>query len=392
MQNIINPYDLVCAVEEAALLKRFLPYSKGSPKQSLTCDDQYDRANILFFSDSHIDFRNPAECLENVKRTVEFANTCPVKPDAVVNTGDAITPFCIVPKKDAMSRAEKFFELAKESLPPFIFAKGNHDTNDWQNLPENVIDDKDWGELFLNYAEEKHGIVRQTKKSGDKSTWHYYDIEDKKIRVISVDMQDTDKTTPDDEGYVKYYGGKSHYISNEQINWIAHTALNLDEKEEKDWGIILAFHQTGSDHPEHQSAATQLIKLCAAFQTQGTYENNFKCESNSFFDWDVPADYTRYASFENKPHIICCLLGHNHEDKHEVREGCIHLIWTLNNSCTTESSDARIVRIPGTPVQNSFDIVNIDTKMRKIRIFRYGAGTNCYGKGGDRFLPDGLDY
>ena len=80
-----------------------------------------------------------------------------------------------------------------------------------------------------------------------------------------------------------------------------------------------------------------------------------------------------------------------HEDKTEVHEG-INFIWIVNGSCTDVASDARIVRIPGTAVQNCFDILNIDTRKRKIRMFRYGAGVNCYGVGGDRFLPDGLDY
>ena len=89
--------------------------------------------------------------------------------------------------------------------------------------------------------------------------------------------------------------------------------------------------------------------------------------------------------------MICWLIGHNHEDKNRVIDG-INLIWTLNNSASTCCSDARLARIIGTSTQNSFDIVNIDTRERKIRIFRYGAGVNCYGVGGDRFVPDGLDY
>ena len=80
-----------------------------------------------------------------------------------------------------------------------------------------------------------------------------------------------------------------------------------------------------------------------------------------------------------------------HSDIYEVRHG-INLIWTLNGSATSVCGDARVVRIPGTSTQNSFDIVNIDTRERRIRIFKYGAGKNCYGIGGDRFLPDGLPY
>lgn len=80
-----------------------------------------------------------------------------------------------------------------------------------------------------------------------------------------------------------------------------------------------------------------------------------------------------------------------HEDIYEVHKG-INMIYTLNNSASIISGDPRVVRIPGTATQNCFDIVNVDTLHRKIRIFRYGAGVTCFGEGGDRFLPDGLSY
>ena len=106
---------------------------------------------------------------------------------------------------------------------------------------------------------------------------------------------------------------------------------------------------------------------------------------------DLSADFTRYAENEKKPHFICMLIGHDHEDKNFVRDG-INVIYSLNSSASSLYGDARVIRYPGTPTQNAFDIVNVDTKNRKIRLFRYGAGLSCYGIGGDRFLPDGLGY
>ena len=102
-------------------------------------------------------------------------------------------------------------------------------------------------------------------------------------------------------------------------------------------------------------------------------------------------DFSRYSQYETKPHFICCLIGHMHEDKLEIKDGINH-IYSLNSSSSSLYGDARVMRYPGTPTQNAFDIVNVDTLNRKIRLFRYGAGVTCYGVGGDRFLPDGLDY
>lgn len=388
-------YDKICSLEEDCFYRKFLPYSAGSPETFPTYSnrltDQLGRVNIVYFADSHTDGIYSHIHLDNVKRTVEFANNAPIEYDAVINAGDMITPFGKTPKEKAYKMADNFFRLAKKSRVPFIFTKGNHDLNDWDNYPNRVLTDKDWGQLFYNFAEETYGIVRQTKKSGEKSTWHYYDIEDKKIRIVAVDIQDSDKNMLNEKGVCRLHGGNSYYISNEQMNWIADTAFNFDDKCEKDWGIIITLHQYPKELKYHENAADVLLDLCVALNEQGTYSHKYQHKENSFFDMDVNADFTRYANEEGKPHMICWLLGHIHERKNEVRKG-INMIYTINGSCDTTSSDPRVVRISGTCTQNSFDVVNIDTLHRKIRIFAYGAGTTCYGECGDRFLPDGLSY
>lgn len=388
-------YDLICQLEEAAFMRRFLPYSIGTPKTTPTfyseSGDDYPRANLLFFSDSHLDFKNPEESTDNVRRIVSFANRSPVRFDALVHAGDIMTIAGIREKEEAKKRAEKFFSIMKESKSPVLFAKGNHDLNDWKNLPQNVLTDRDWGELFLDYAEQTYGICRQKKQSGDDSTWHYFDLEDHKIRIITVDIQDTDKTVLSESGVCKFYGGTSWYISHEQMNWIVSTALNFDQKPEKDWGVIFNLHQVMDAPALHANATDALLGVCTALNQHGTYTYRYTHPEYSFFDMDVQADFTRYAKEEKKPHIICWLLGHDHVRKQETLQG-IHLIWTLNSSATSAYGDPRVPRIPGTCTQNSFDVVNIDTRHRRIRLFAYGAGTTCYGIPGDRFLPEGLPY
>lgn len=190
----VNNYDKVCADEALRALRNFLPYTAGAIENKQTHNykngfkdpltgydtDQYKTANFIYFADSHSDFILADESLDNVKRTIEFANNFPVKFDAVIHAGDVLTPFYIVDKKEALGMTNRFFDEAKKCEAPFIFAKGNHDLNDWDNLPENMFTDEDWGELIYNHVEEKHTIKRQLKKNGSKSTWHYYDIEDKK--------------------------------------------------------------------------------------------------------------------------------------------------------------------------------------------------------------------
>lgn len=383
-------YEKVCESEEISFYKRFLPYSVTTPTQQLSFDNPQARANLVFFTDSHVDFFEKEECLDNVRRTVDFINNAPLNYDAVVHTGDIITPFGRHKKSDSLNRTKAFFDIAKKCRIPFIFSKGNHDLNDWDNTPDEAFTDRDWSDMFLDFAEEKFGFVRQIKKSGEKSTWHYFDIEEKKIRVVALDAQDTDKETTREDGCILLHGGSSWYISNEQMNWLASTALNFDDKDEKDWGVIFAMHQYMNDSKYHESAMEKVLLICEAFNEGRAIHIDYENE-NPFFNLDVNADFTRYANLEKKPHMICWLLGHEHTDNLEIRHG-INMIWTLNNSATTVSSDSRIARVHGTPTQNAFDVISIDTTHRKIRAFRYGAGVNCYGVGGDRFLPDGIEY
>lgn len=381
-------YNKVCELEEMELYRRFLPYCKGAPSEKLSFDLQSDRANFVFFTDSHIDHIDTAESLDNVKRTIDFINGAPITYDAVIHGGDAITPFGLHEKEASLDRARLFFEEAKRCNRPFIFSKGNHDLNDWDNLPERVFTDDDWGRLILDYEEEKHGIVRQMKNCGSRSTWHYYDVEDKKIRIVSIDVQDTDKTSVREDGTVKYYGCGNFYVSNEQMNWVAHTALNFENKTEKDWGVIFVMHTFGGAKRDDEDYSG-LLDLCAAFNNGERFDLERSHSDNPFFDLSVHADFSNNC--ENPPHMICWLIGHNHTDTNECRKG-INLIWTLNGSATCVSGDSRVARVKGTSTQNAFDILNVDTTHRRIRIFRYGAGVTCFGVGGDRFLPDGIEY
>ena len=384
-------YDLVCDMEEISLNKRFLPYSVGTPKTTVTSNDHYERANFVYFCDSHVDLFNAEESLDNVRRIIAYANGAPVAFDAVINSGDAITPRNMVPKSEAKRRATEFFDAVKDSKAPFVYSIGNHDSNDSENIPENAFTSADWSELFFDRAEKQYGIVRGTKKDGNRSTWHYLDIEKHKIRIISLDALDTDRSVTDEKGFVKYFSKYGSHFSGEQLDWFANVALNFDDKEEKDWGVILTFHMFPENFGYHLDSNEAFLGICSAFKEAKKYSCELLQEDNSFFDIKVDADFSRYADLSQKPHFICMLLGHDHEDKNTQVCG-INVIWSLNSSASSLYGDARVMRYPGTATQNAFDVLNIDTKCRKIRMFRYGAGLSCYGVGGDRFLPDGLDY
>ena len=78
-------YDITCQFEAIRTLDRFIPYSIGTPSDKMSSNDNYPRANFIFFSESHIDFCEPEASLDNVRRTLEFANDSPIRFDALVH-------------------------------------------------------------------------------------------------------------------------------------------------------------------------------------------------------------------------------------------------------------------------------------------------------------------
>lgn len=506
--NAINK-ELENYVEQQNVIKRYLPFTicmKQIPY--FVADSRLFQfaCNLLFFTDSHTDetFFDGVD-LKNVKYVVEFANGLKNNVhdvseqfvnakvfDAVINAGDVISSgYKVTPEHDA-ALALPFFNEIKNLDVPFIIAKGNHDT---------LITDTAWASMYGDWAQQKFGLVRQTKQNTHKSTWAYYDIESKKIRVIAIDVTDIDLSVLGPDGYPLYNGGNSWYIAQEQMNWLVNTALNFDSKADSDWGVVCVLHQSkqimwnnewyaGSRLYNIPSAIEKFFEVCKAFNNQGTYNDTYTFPTDTFYNLAINADFTRYAStkkwkqysytqnsgsagsgkyayfikkdsgltikmedssnhltqyhvyvwyegasdythiqvcqpnqeytipltdnivgvqvyanatditgnvnatfniLENKPHIVCWLNGHEHSDKQMTIDG-INIIWTICSAAWTAYSDQRVLRSVGTPTQNAFDCMSIDTINRKIRMIRFGAGVDCFGVGGDRFIPDGLSY
>jgi hypothetical protein len=410
-------YADLCYQEKNRVEREAIPYSISTVSESFPYGTMSQRTNLIFFTDSHIDMESIASS-RNVTDTVDFINTTKFPIDAVLHGGDIITLDGRYEKEYAKVYANRFFNPVNSIKYPVLFTKGNHDMNDWSNTPPRVFNDSDWGEFILNRMESEYGIVRQTKSDNSKSTWFYYDIPDKKVRIVCVDVQDTDKTLTNNSGNVRFYGGVAWYISQEQMAWIIGTALNFSNKEHKDWGVVFLLHQAVQKDGNFwysfnidsqtfgRSAIEQLKNVCLAFNNQDSYtipEYHPFGTSNpltTFFDYsDVTADFTAYTTAEEKPYIITWLLGHEHIDMHKIYNkytqndepmtNGINMIWTINGSCVPY---AGVTRVPKTVTQNGFDLISIDTNHRKLYINRYGAGKNCYGENENRFLPNGLSF
>lgn len=370
-------------------------YAKGVDSAT---NESYDRLNIALMTDSHIDLGPiPKESKRNVKDSIEFCNLSSIPIAAILQGGDLVTQI-MGTKAQHIEHLDEYFQLGWKATMPLLFTKGNHDINAINVAPSQVLTDDDWGKVWFDKAEQQYGIVRHIKADGKKSSYYYYDLEAWKVRIISLDCFDVDLSLTNEHGDVLYWARTSNYFANEQFNWVANSALNFDDKEEKGWGVILFTHfyrpsdiDGTSIEPVFESIYKKFNSMLLAFNKQSSFEENYTFPQNHYYDLSVSGDWSRYASLEKKPYLICVLSGHQHTDIYMDWWGAKHFV-TANQFCGNEFSDERIIRTPGTSSQNLFDILNIDLRQKKIRIIRYGASANLDGLNGNRFLSDGLDF
>ena len=396
--NDINHYNLVKSLENASVEGRLVQYSRGTLDNVISSgqNNTYDRLNIAFMTDSYMNSGDSKVNRQNVVDAVNFVNSVKV-PIAAVLSGGNVSSSSSSDKNKFISGLKDYFEYGWRAKMPFLFTKGDDDINS-SNSPDKVLSDKDWSGIWFDKAEKEYNIVRNTKSNGEKSGYYYYDLDEWKVRIISVDCYDLDFTKTNESGKILYNCASSFYIGIEQFNWIVDIALNFDEKQEKDWGVIVfmnLYRPTDRDgtsaNPKFPSVYPKFNKMLQAFNTQSVFLEKYEFPENHFYDFLCYGNWQRYADRTDKPYVICVLSGHIFADANYNYDGINHIV-TANQFCSDAFSDKRIVRVPYTRTQNLFDILNIDLVQRKIRVFRYGAGENCYGEGGDRFVPDGLSF
>ena len=393
-----DKYSLIRDGEDKRVEALLKYYSKGVSGDSEDKVESYDRLNIAFMTDSHIDLgSNISENLQNVRDAIGFCNGSAIPISLIVQGGDLITT--IYPEKQQhMDHLNEYFGLGWNAKMPLLFTKGNHDINAISVSPSQVLTEEDWGRVWYDRAEKEYGIMRNTKSNGKKSSYYYYDLEAWKVRIISVDCFDVDMSKIGSDGNVLYWGGTSNYIANEQFNWVVNNALNFDDKEEKDWGVIVFTHfyrpsdkDGTSIEPVFESVYKKFNSMLLAFNQQTSFNETYSFPQNHYYDLSVSGDWSRYKDQDKKPFLICVLSGHQHTDIYMNWWGVQHLV-TANQFCGSQFSDKNIIRTPGSRSQNLFDILNIDLKKRRIRVVRYGASANLDGQEGNRFLPDGLVF
>lgn len=269
--------------------------------------------------------------------------------NAIFNTGDSIQERDGVSGLNALRKVVDRIDAKK-----LVYCEGNHDRN--------VITP------ILTKLEFYNSVYRHNTNEvvwGSKDNAYFYrDYTSHKIRVIVLNvyehLYDNDVYTESLVGY-----------SNEQLNWLANTALQVNDG----WSVIVLTHDSpvqlqNSSFDGHNNS-TQLVEILESFKA-GTSTNITYTDTkhSGLFSVNVTTNFNKAGN------IIGVLSGHAHCDDSKTVNG-INYIQIL---CAYIDVVNEYSGFPYRPAFSDkayvFDIGLVDTTNRKLTLTRIGYGDN----------------
>lgn len=203
------------------------------------------------------------------------------------------------------------------------------------------------------------------EKRNGNSNYFYYDIPNKKVRVVGINDYENPNTL-DSDGNLKYPRINTSVITGAQLKWLATDALNVSA----DTHVIVMLHcpidGTVKDNPTAHCYNHDVLKqLLEAFKngTSGTL-------TSSTTDFPVNVDY----SFANKGTLIGVFSGHTHTEGYQAING-INYVLNLNSVGSASNAGNRILYFD-TKDEDSWSVIGIDTANRKVKLTKFGRGTD----------------
>lgn len=258
---------------------------------------------------------------------------------------------------------------------PIFPVKGNHDDNtiyDHNESPEpshanTVYPVDEYTRLF----QHNEGIV-QVDPLHPHGLYYYYDLPATKIRAIFLNVIDIPYTLKEN-GSPRFLGQWEYSFSNEQLNWMAHTAMNFGDKPDgSDWSVVIFSHiplefslTFGGDLAVNNAQA--MLSLLRAYQAGTTYSD----QSEGAFAYSLAVDFKSQGPME----LIGCIYGHVHTDKVDVIQGITHIASHCARSGVGIGPTA-VPLVDRTADETAWDVFTVDRQTRTMRVTRYGAGAD----------------
>jgi predicted MPP superfamily phosphohydrolase len=312
--------------------------------------------------------------LNHLKTVKEYANKNS-NVDFITHTGD------VVDGNEAVSENKKDLNdcvrmLADGAKCPVYLAKGNHDDCSWwvaqDKLNRNYtmcMTPEDWYDIAIKHLENT--VVQD---NNDKIGAYYYkDFDAQKIRVIVLNSNDIPFIVQNN--LPKYYGQWTYGFSNEQLNWLAHVALNFSDKgkDKSNWAVITFSHvpfnkQASSKNDSQAKNGENIEGILKAFMNGSKYVSKV---TTGDFGKSVSIDFSQQGAMEYIAHFY----GHIHKSSYVNING-IRYISVLNSGAFNSNKGETPDREVGTSSEDAWDVITIDRQNKKIIIKGMGADTD----------------
>lgn len=251
-------------------------------------------------------------------------------------------------KEEVIKRLKNFKDRFEDRSNLFI-TLGNHDDN--SNY-------KDFSKVITHSEMKKIMFSDMQDVIFGNGLYYYKDFHEHKIRLIVLNSEDI----PEYDIGMKYKGQWDYAFSNEQLNWVAHTALNTDYK------IIFCSHTPLIESVEGFDLAIRnseaMLGIMKAYTTGTSYSSS---NNTGDFKYNVSVDYNKKGT------IVCCLFGHVHADNIVYKDNIAHISTTCSN-CNYRYGSSAIKNATGTVNEIALDFLTVRNDMGFLT--RFGAGSD----------------
>jgi hypothetical protein len=251
---------------------------------------------------------------------------------------------------------------------PMLLVRGNHDNGAGrQNIDGNSAD------KYLTDADVKNIYGTRFSNNGEvrdgDSLYFYRDFADKKVRLIGLDSYDLPWDLKINGNY-KYDTNTAAFRA-DQLNWFAHTALNLPDNT---WQVILFFHcpfpsafgQWADDNTFKNYK--HAIEIITAFKN-GTQVSVNDASDADFAVSGLLADFTA----QGKGTVIAVVNGHLHSDKQDTN--ILNGTPIICTDCSLHYHDKNNTsEFDDTVNEDCWETMSIDTQAKTIHCYRFGRG------------------
>ena len=247
-----------------------------------------------------------------------------------------------------------------ESKKPVLALTGNHDDNSYTDVGSktSVISELDWNNTVIKYLEEGIGFKVVHDKDNENSKYFYYDIADKKTRVICLNASDypqqydangnitwleDNNTSLAETNRSRYKCGYSFWgYSDAQVEWVANDALNAEDG----WNYIVLSHMAidqSTSGKETYKNGDVLRAIFDSFQSKNNYLNSAL---------NIDRNWT-----ETNGKILSYQFGHEHKNNVLYNEDID--LWQF---ATTSSggSNSSLSQIFYSENQLNFDLMTVN--------------------------------